>query len=174
MDPWMISCKWKCKAVKRELLLIIHMEAILELSHLLALFTKQGNQQRLNNAQEFLHFTFIIRRKTSYTKLIRNLAFIWNGTREFLLCHSCSGIFMSTGNRGSQDYDKGRSQRVGVQGYIGRGLLFGWFSIDCMQPCIFTDICVVLEKPRIVMNFFGGDLDVGKHIIYSKSIPHLD
>jgi len=67
---------------------------------------------------------------------------------------------MSTGNQGHQNYDKQRSQRVGLKGYIGWGFSFCLLFMECVQPRIITDIFIVLNKKRIVVNLPGGDLDI--------------
>lgn len=40
---------------------------------------------------------------------------------------------MSTGNRGSQNYDKESSQRVGLQGYISWVFLYVCFFTELVQ-----------------------------------------
>lgn len=138
------------------------MEEPLELTYpLVHLKIKEINKENPNNnAQELLYLSFSTRRNIIYTKLIRNLVSLWNATREFLLCCWCNGIFTSTGNQGSQNYDKERWQKVGLQGYISWVFLHVCFLLDLWNmPLRKNFYCPEQKKKGTVVNSSECDLD---------------
>lgn len=90
-----------------------------------------------------------------------------NATREFLLCRWCSRILMSIGNRGSQNFNKQRSQRVGSHSCIGWVFSFCMVFIERVQPCTFMGVFLIwAKKKRSVANLFGsgpGYMDHNTH-----------
>lgn len=56
---------------------------------------------------------------------------------------------MSTGNQGSQNYDKERSQRVGLQSYIRWACLYAWFLLNvCNMPPSQIFLFIALNKKK--------------------------
>lgn len=133
-NPLVASCKQECKAIKSELPRIVqgYKQEPLQLTDPPALLQRKTNSQSKQQCLgvSALSFFFIIRRKPTCAKWIGDLGVMQNSTSEFLLCHRCSRILMSTGNGGSQNYSKhwGQSQRVELQGYILR--FFCWWLVS--------------------------------------------